>query len=94
MATVRAHVLLPGELLRELDILVGKRKRSAFVEAAIREKLRRERQADALRNPLASIGDGGPPEWSTPAGVSAWVRDLRSLDHSREEPGPPGSAGS
>jgi len=74
-------------------MLVGKRKRSAFVEAAIRQKLQRERQTVALRNPLASIGDGRPLEWSSPAGVSAWVRQLRSLDHSRE-PGPPGSCGS
>ena len=39
---MRTHMVLPDELVESIDSLVGKRKRSRFVQEAIREKLRRE----------------------------------------------------
>lgn len=38
----RARIVLPEELLEAVDRTAGKRKRSHFVEAAIREKLARD----------------------------------------------------
>ncbi len=84
----RTHVMLPDELIATLDQLVDKRKRSAFIEAAIREKLRRERQRRVLRETAGVIRGDAPPEWTTPAGTSAWVHALRALEAERNAPPP------
>jgi metal-responsive CopG/Arc/MetJ family transcriptional regulator len=78
--TVRAHVVLPKDLLEEIDSLVGQRKRSDFVTEALREKLARERQTRALREAVGTLDPADHPEWSTPEKISAWVRDLRAVD--------------
>ncbi len=77
---IRTHVMLPEELVKELDQVVEKRKRSAFVEEAVRAKLLNERQKQLLKETAGDLGDAGPPEWSTPEGTSAWVRALRDQD--------------
>lgn len=79
----RAHIVLPEELLEAVDRVVGKRKRSRFVEAAIREKLSREALSAALRESAGSIDLSDYPEWKTPEGVSAWVRSGRGGDDAR-----------
>ena len=45
---MRTHVVLPEELVEDVDKLVGKRRRSRFVEEAIRDKLRRDALLSAL----------------------------------------------
>ena len=79
----RTHVMLPDELIATLDRVIEKRKRSAFIEAAIRETLRRERQSRVLRETAGVIRASAPPEWTTPAGTSAWVHALRALEEER-----------
>ncbi len=76
----RAHVVLPEELIKEVDEIAGKRKRSQFVEAAIREKLRRDRLGRTLQNSAGILKLEDYPEWQTPEGVSAWVRASRRMD--------------
>lgn len=75
--TVRAHVVVPRELIAEIDSIVGQRRRSDFVVAALREKLALERQGRALKEAAGALADGGHPEWATPESTSAWVRALR-----------------
>ena len=75
--TMRTHVVIPRRLVEEVDRLVGQRKRSDFVAAALEEKLMRERQAVALREAAGSLSLDDHPEWSTPENVSDWVRGLR-----------------
>jgi predicted transcriptional regulator len=82
---VRAHVVLPEELLAEVDRLAGKRKRSRFVEEAVREKLTLERQRKALRESAGILNAADYPEWQTPEMISEWVRNLRQLDNERLE---------
>lgn len=82
MAT-RAHIALPEELLEAVDRVAGKRKRSRFVEAAIREKLSREALSAALKESAGSIDLSSYPEWKNPEGVSAWVRSGRREDEVR-----------
>ncbi|MBI2912278.1 MAG: hypothetical protein HYY05_09045 [Chloroflexi bacterium] len=77
---MRAHVILPEELVNEVDQVAGTRKRSAFFEAAIREKLARERQSEALRGLAGILAPEDYPEWATPEQTSAWVRAQRRLD--------------
>lgn len=76
MAT-RAHVVLSEELLRAVDQVAGKRKRSRFVEEAIREKLSREELSSALRESAGALNPADYPEWDAPNKVSSWVRARR-----------------
>jgi metal-responsive CopG/Arc/MetJ family transcriptional regulator len=76
---MRTHVILPVELVAEVDRLVGARRRSRFVEEAIRGQLRREKMATALRESAGSL-KGDYPEWETPEKVSAWVAERRRED--------------
>lgn len=82
-ALVRAHVVLPEELIEKVDRIAGKRKRSHFVEEAIREKLARERLATAMRESPGSLNPADYPEWSTSEKVSEWVRSRRREDDLR-----------
>ncbi|MGH2617603.1 MAG: hypothetical protein ACRDJC_20410 [Thermomicrobiales bacterium] len=84
--TIRAHVVMPKDLVDAVDGLVGQRKRSAFFVQAVAEKLERERLGRALAETAGFLADDAHPEWSTPEKVSAWVRELRSLDRDAREP--------
>jgi hypothetical protein len=83
MATVRAHVVLPVELAREIDKLAGPRGRSAFlVETAEREVKRRK---------LLAFLDRDTPAWRdedhpdiAAIGAAAWVRNLRQERSERQ----------
>lgn len=44
-----AHVVLPVDLIADIDKLVGKRGRSAFLTDVARDEVRRRQQLDALR---------------------------------------------
>ncbi|MCL5959657.1 MAG: hypothetical protein M1358_10155 [Chloroflexi bacterium] len=80
---IRVHIILPADLLAEVDRVAGKRKRSHFVESAIREKLSRESLSAALRESAGAIGLESYPQWKTPEKVSAWVRSMRRRDDVR-----------
>lgn len=79
----RAHIVLPEDLLAEVDRVAGKRKRSRFVEAAVREKLSREALSIALRESAGVIDLTSYPEWKSPEKISAWVRAIRREDVGR-----------
>lgn len=74
---MRMHIELDDELVRELDVVAGKRGRSAFVRRALERALEQERRALALRSAAGSIADSGH-DWDTDPG--AWVRDQRRGD--------------
>lgn len=79
----RAHVVLPEDLLVEVDRVAGKRKRSRFIESAVREKLSREVLSAALRECAGAIDTASHPEWETPEKTSAWIRAQRREDDAR-----------
>lgn len=83
--TVRTHVVIPKDVLDAVDRLVGQRKRSDFVAEALREKLARERQAEALHVSAGVLNLADYPQWATPEKVSAWVREQRVQDTKRLE---------
>lgn len=76
---MRTHVVLPADLVKEVDRVVGARRRSRFVEEAIRSHLRREQLGAALRETAGSL-TGDYPEWETPEKVSEWVARSRRED--------------
>ena len=74
MTKVRTHVVLPEELLAELDALVGKRGRSEFIADAVALALRQERQRRAIIAVIAEAEKPDVPGWDDP---DAWVREAR-----------------
>lgn len=76
----RTHIVLPREIVDEVDRLVGHRRRSQFMTEAVREKLRREKLTAALAATAGVLKDVDIPHWSTPEKTSAWIRDLRRED--------------
>ena len=75
---VPTNLTLPASLVSELDEIAGKRNRSAFVEEAIRYRLKREKLRRAFEASFGAWKGKGPKEWDEPDGVANWVRKLRS----------------
>jgi metal-responsive CopG/Arc/MetJ family transcriptional regulator len=88
---MRAHVVLPEEMIEEIDTIAGKRGRSHFIEEAVADKLRRARLLRALDETAGILDPADYPEWSTPEKTSQWVHDSRRQDdeHSRSQLPPP-----
>ena len=74
---MRMHVILPEDLVKAVDALAGKGKRSRFVEDAVREKLRVEGLLSALKNSAGALSGEDYPHWDTPEKVATWVKEVR-----------------
>jgi len=74
MATQRTHVVLPEDLVREIDAAVGPRGRSAFLEETARAELRRRWLLNYLDKGEPIWKDEDHPELAN--GVDAWRRSL------------------
>lgn len=83
---MRAHIVLPDDLVEEVDKLVGRRGRSAFITGATRERLRRERFLKTVREVAGSIKAEDHPEWATSRQVATWVRKQRRETSRRIKP--------
>ena len=82
---MRMHVVLPDDLVKAVDALAGKGKRSRFIEDAVREKLRTEALLVALQETAGMLSADEHPEWATPEKVAAWVRESRQHSDRRLE---------
>ena len=75
MATTRTHVILPAEVLREIDALVGQRGRSAFLAEVAQQEVRRRK--------LLALLDRQDPAWKPKdhpelkRGAATWVSKMR-----------------
>jgi hypothetical protein len=76
MTTKRAHVLLPDDLLREIDSLVGSRGRSAFLVETARTEVRRQKLLQFLEDDTPAWKDAAHPELAK--GAANWVRKSRA----------------
>jgi metal-responsive CopG/Arc/MetJ family transcriptional regulator len=74
----RAHLVIPDDLLTDVDALVGPRGRSAFITEVIREAVNRRRLLAILGSTEAVLKDADYPEFRD--GSEAWVRRLREED--------------
>jgi Arc/MetJ-type ribon-helix-helix transcriptional regulator len=74
----RAHVVLPDDLLADVDALVGPRGRSAFLAEVIREAVNRRRLLEFLGSKEPILKDEDYPEFR--GGAEAWVRRMRDED--------------
>jgi Arc/MetJ-type ribon-helix-helix transcriptional regulator len=73
----RAHVVMPDDLLQQIDARVGQRRRSEFIQDAVEEKLNRLRRIEAFERVVGSVADGEIPEWETRESTDEWLRELR-----------------
>ncbi len=73
----RAHVVMPDDLLREIDARVGQRRRSQFIQEAVEEKLARQCRVEAFERVVGSLKDVDVPGWETPEATAQWVHNLR-----------------
>ena len=77
----RTHVVVPGELVEEIDRLSGKRKRSWFITQAIRKEIQRLNFIDAVKETAGTWEDKDHTEFKK--GIETWVRRLREEDEKR-----------
>ena len=75
MKTQRTHIVIPQQLVAQIDIVVGKRGRSAFLAQAAERELLRLRQIKALESAAGSWKDKDHPELKQ--GAAKWVKGLR-----------------
>jgi hypothetical protein len=71
----RTHIVISQQLVAEIDTIVGKRGRSAFLTQAAEKELMRLRQIKALESAAGSWKDKDHPELKD--GAAKWVKKLR-----------------
>jgi hypothetical protein len=81
MATIRTHVVLPEEVLKGIDALVGKRGRSAFLADLASREVKRRKLMALLSEPGPIWKSEDHPELKH--GAAAWVRKTRREDEQR-----------
>jgi len=85
--TVRTNLLLPRDLVEEVDRFAGPRGRSRYVAEALAERLRRDRLREVVEATAGALNPEHYPQWQSSEAVVAWVRDLRAEE---TDPGPEG----
>jgi hypothetical protein len=84
MATQRAHIALPADLIREIDLLVGPRQRSAFLAEVASAEVKKRRLLAFLRSSEPVWKDEDHPDLAR-MGSAAWVESLRNEPSTRLE---------
>ena len=77
----RTHVVIPRELVAEIDTLVGKRRRSQFLTQAATKELMRQRQIAAIKQATGAWKAEVHPELRR--GAVAYVKKLRQESEGR-----------
>lgn len=72
---VRTNLLLPADLVDQLDRVAGPRGRSRYVAAAVRDRLLRDQRIADIRAAAGIWRDH--PLFPTSEAVVEWVRELR-----------------
>jgi len=80
---MRTHIIIPKDLVADVDRLVGARHRSAFVAEAVAEKVARERLREAAHRLGGSLADKDIPGWESTESAAEWVRALRRESEER-----------
>lgn len=78
---MRTNVVLPDNLVAEIDRIAGARKRSEFIAEAARERIEREKLEKAFGEARGILKDD--PRFSTSAKVHKYIRDFRKKNSVR-----------
>lgn len=81
MSIKRTHILLPEDLVEEIDKFAGARGRSAFLADLARREIKRRRLLAIFQQEEPIWEDRDHPELR--AGADKWVRKLRSEAEAR-----------
>ncbi len=81
--TARTNVVLPRDLLAEIDRVAGVRQRSAFLAEAAREKLARLRFDEAAAKAFGAWQDEDHPDLATEDGVRRFLGRARRATNRR-----------
>ena len=73
----KAHLVIPQDILEEVDQIAGKRKRSLFIAEATREKLERERFLKILDETQGAWSDKNHPDLKTTRDMEQFISDKR-----------------
>ena len=84
-STQRAHIIIPADLLREIDAIVGPRGRSAFLLETAREEVRRRKLLRFLESDETAWSEREHPELGK--GSGEWVRRVRAESEGRVRAG-------
>ncbi len=75
---VRTNLLLPKDLVAEVDHFAGARGRSRYVAEALRARLRRDRLKEVVESTAGAWSSSAYPEFATSEMVVEWVRARRA----------------
>lgn len=75
MSNERTHVIMPSAVLRDIDALVGKRGRSAFLTEIAEQEIKRRKLRAMLSRPDPIWNPKDHPELRH--GAAAWVSKMR-----------------
>ena len=75
---VRTNLLLPEDLVREVDRIAGPRGRSRYLTDALRRQIKRDRMKEAIDATAGALDPAKYPQWATSDKVVEWVRALRA----------------
>lgn len=81
MSTKRTHIVLPEELVGEIDQIAGSRGRSAFLADLARREIKRRRLLKIFESDEPIWRDEDHPELGE--GAAAWVRQMRQESEAR-----------
>jgi len=73
----KAHLVIPHDLLEEVDQIAGKRRRSLFIAEATREKLQRERFLKTLEETQGAWSDKNHPDLKTIRDMERFISNKR-----------------
>lgn len=76
----RTHVIIEEDIVKEIDRLVGKKKRSSFISEATKKELKKLKQLSVIKKLRGVWKDEDHPELAGKDGTYKWVRKLRSED--------------
>jgi hypothetical protein len=89
---VRTNLMLPPELVAEVDRIAGPRNRSRYVAEAVKTRLRRDHLKEVWDRSFGILKAEDYPYWATSEMVVEWVRALRAEEtNSGPDPVPVGT---
>jgi hypothetical protein len=81
----KAHLVIPQEILDEVDQVAGKRRRSLFIAQAAKEKLDRERFIRTLEETCGIWTDDRHPDLKSSRDMEIHLRKVRDSFQKRTE---------
>jgi len=82
----RVHVVIPDDVLRDIDELAGRRRRSDYIASAVREQARVDKLRRAIHEGAGVVDVKKHPEWETTEKVVQWIKELRDTPSIRKDP--------